>query len=357
VTAERRTVLDNYDLRRHARGREAVVELVHVSVDDGMLDLSFAGVLGEALVSAVVIVPTDVPEEALPYSAECAPEIEREVASAKNLRMIGLGIQFYANENRGRLPPDLATVLATQDLIPGHFANPRSLTNVPRGELSLAENVGWVDSLNDYVYAGPGLTFRHPPQTPLAWENPDRVTGNIQVLRLDGSVVSMGRAEAAELLGFDPDAEPRGARPPADRSAPECVPDPDVLQSAAKLRAMYQAMARYANENRGTLPLDAGILQEKMNLPLAVLVNPRGDTPPPPDGMSREERLAWVNAASDYVYLGAGRRSTARAEVVLAYENPAALADGILVLFADGRVEFREVRWAAEILPKPAEFA
>lgn len=34
--------------------------------------------------------------------------------------------------------------------------------------------------------------------------------------------------------------------------------------------------------------------------------------------------------------------------VAIAYENPAEMKDGINLLFADGHVEFREMRWAAE---------
>src|SRR5205085_1349876 len=41
-----------------------------------------------------------------------------------NLRQIGLAIQMYIDDNRGRLPPDLATVMTTQDLTSEVFVCP-----------------------------------------------------------------------------------------------------------------------------------------------------------------------------------------------------------------------------------------
>ena len=38
------------------------------------------------------------------------------------------------------------------------------------------------------------------------------------------------------------------------------------------------------------------------------------------------------------------------ASAVLAYENPAAMKDGVLILFADTHVEFRDLRWAIETI-------
>ena len=38
------------------------------------------------------------------------------VKSATNLRQLGLAIQLYSNENKGKFPPDLATVVKTQDI-------------------------------------------------------------------------------------------------------------------------------------------------------------------------------------------------------------------------------------------------
>jgi hypothetical protein len=41
-----------------------------------------------------------------------------------NLRQIGLAIQMYANDNAGRLPPDLATTMVAEDLISEVFVCP-----------------------------------------------------------------------------------------------------------------------------------------------------------------------------------------------------------------------------------------
>src|SRR4051812_28059933 len=41
-----------------------------------------------------------------------------------NLRQIGMAIEMYANENRGRLPPDLATLMIAEDLTSEVFTCP-----------------------------------------------------------------------------------------------------------------------------------------------------------------------------------------------------------------------------------------
>jgi prepilin-type processing-associated H-X9-DG protein len=48
------------------------------------------------------------------------------VKCASNLRQIGLAIEMYANDQVGQLPPDLATVLATEDLTSEVFICPSS---------------------------------------------------------------------------------------------------------------------------------------------------------------------------------------------------------------------------------------
>ena len=55
-----------------------------------------------------------------------------------------------------------------------------------------------------------------------------------------------------------------------------------------------------------------------------------------------------MDASTDYLYIGRGFNYATPSEVAIAYENPADMKDGINLLFADGRVEFREMRWAAD---------
>jgi hypothetical protein len=53
-----------------------------------------------------------------------ARESANRVKCASNLRIIGQAILLYANDNRGRLPPDFAAILATQDITSEVFVCP-----------------------------------------------------------------------------------------------------------------------------------------------------------------------------------------------------------------------------------------
>jgi prepilin-type processing-associated H-X9-DG protein len=46
------------------------------------------------------------------------------VASASNLRQIGAAVMFYSNENKGKFPPDIATLTKTQDLAADAIKSP-----------------------------------------------------------------------------------------------------------------------------------------------------------------------------------------------------------------------------------------
>ena len=56
--------------------------------------------------------------------------------------------------------------------------------------------------------------------------------------------------------------------------------------------------------------------------------------------MSPQEKGAWINANSDYAWLGKGLNDSVAADTLLAYEKPAGLEDGINILYADGHVDF-----------------
>lgn len=356
VWAEGRPVLDDFDIVRDAGApRRAVAKASDVAVTDGTLDLSFRGVVGEAVVSAVVLVPTDVPAEAAPYAWTGLSDGARHAVSQMHLREIGLGVLYFANENRGRLPADLATVKATQDVPHTDFASPRTASALPRGELSALEQAGWVATRRDYIYLGAGMRSADLTQhKPLAYENPDRTPGPINVLMGDGSVRYFEREAAAELIGFDPAPPTDPPPPPAPVS-----PDPRVVASQSNLRQIAAGMRWYANEHRGVFPGRPGpLLYSDPRLGTATFVNPRtGDTPPADGGWTLEQKIEWINARTDYVYLGAGLHPHAGAYDLMAYESPAGMAGGINLLFGDGRAEFRESRWAAETIaaqPPPA---
>jgi hypothetical protein len=166
VTAEGAVVLSGYDVFAEAGGANmAMAEAIDVSVTDNRIDLSFAGVAGDAIVSGITLIPTDVPAEAKPYSLLCASDAAKHLRSQVNLRMIGQGLFLSANENKGRLPADLAGLVEIIGMTAA--ANPRSETWLPRGELTLIEQQAWVASqwpqrTEDYIYLGAGRGLHLP---------------------------------------------------------------------------------------------------------------------------------------------------------------------------------------------------
>ena len=262
--------------------------------------------------------------------------------------MIGQAIQLHMNERRGRTPPDMETIARyTEELRP--FANPRAGTRVPRGELWDVEEVAWAAAHDDYVYVGANLTSQNMDgQTPLTFENPRRVPGSLRVLFGDGHVGWMSRGELARRVGIDPSPP---ADPPVfpDPTQPPYRPDPDVLASAWNLRRMMAGLRTHASENRGRFPSNFGRLHETQDVPLATFVNPRGDTQVPA-GLTSEQAIAWAASSSDYLYFGDGGNYTIPLDVAVVGENPAEMGGGINFVFPDGRVEFREMRWAIETI-------
>jgi prepilin-type processing-associated H-X9-DG protein len=125
------------------------------------------------------------------------------------------------------------------------------------------------------------------------------------------------------------------------------------VKSASNLRQIGLASLLFSNENRGgKLPDDFGVILETQDISVEVFVNPRtGSTLPPTlKGQPMEQRVKWVKTSSDYVWIGKGQTNNAPADVVLAYENPKGLDDGINVLFGDGHVEFLIMQYALDLI-------
>ena len=342
VSAEGRPVLDDYDVVNDATAaRRQTVREFDVTVADGSLDLRFQGVVGDAVVSYIAAMPTDVPPAALPYAPEASTDAARLAAAASNLGNVGFAIEMYANEFKGRLPPGLKTLPGVAADDARIFTDPRAGTRLPRGATSDAEERAFGASHEDFVYLGAGKrVFNIDPQAPLVYENPRRVPGAIHVLFGDMHLELLGRAEAAALIGFDP-APP--AQPPAFPPAPAA--DPAVVASGANLHALGVAIADFARYRHGRFPADFGVVYEVEDVPLPTFVNPRGDTTIPP-GMTEAQKTAWAARSTDYQMLGG--RFYIPNDLPIAWENPAEMKSGINLLFPDGRVEFREMRWAIE---------
>lgn len=115
-----------------------------------------------------------------------ARETANRVKSASNLRQIGQGMMLYANENRGKYPDDIETLLRTQDLVADVFISPRTSTAIPAGQP--AERNMFVSEFGDYAYLGKGLKNSATVETILAYEKPDGLEDGINILYGDGHV-------------------------------------------------------------------------------------------------------------------------------------------------------------------------
>jgi prepilin-type processing-associated H-X9-DG protein len=125
------------------------------------------------------------------------------------------------------------------------------------------------------------------------------------------------------------------------------------VKCASNMRQIGQAMLLYSNENKGKYPQDLGTLIKTQDITADVFVCPSGDTTIPPEirGAGLEKAAEWVNANSDYVYLGKGFGNTAPADQVMLYEKPDAHdRDGMNMLFGDGHVEWQTMPGAQRLL-------
>ena len=165
-----------------------------------------------------------------------------------------------------------------------------------------------------------------------------------------GVVVGVALAQDAPTPVAAPAAVP-AIPAPAPEPAPEPATDADTQaardHSGVNLFQIGQSSFLYSNENRQALPPDLGTLARgETMLPPTYFANPRrgGSVPADVAAADREAQARWIAGNGDYVWVGEGinfgKIGLDRADILIAYERPADLRDGVNVLFATGGVRF-----------------
>ncbi len=132
-----------------------------------------------------------------------ARETANRVKCASNERQIGQAILLYANENKGKYPPDLGTLIKTQDITIDCFVCPSSDNTIPPDIQAGAKDqqAAWVNNNSSYVYVGQGMNFNAPADAVVLYENHDNHDEDgMNFLYGDGHVEWQQMATAEQLL-------------------------------------------------------------------------------------------------------------------------------------------------------------
>ena len=122
------------------------------------------------------------------------------------------------------------------------------------------------------------------------------------------------------------------------------------VRDMSNLRQIGQGILLYSNDHQGNYPPDLGTLVKTEDLTAMVFVCPSANTRPP-GGMTPDQSADWVNANSDYIYIGANLKQGADPTLVVCYEKDDDWGGaGMNLLFADGHVEFMQLEAAHQAI-------
>jgi prepilin-type processing-associated H-X9-DG protein len=127
-----------------------------------------------------------------------------------HLRQIGQAIQLYAMDNAGQYPPDLPTVLRTQNFSADGFICPNSPDRPAEGDTPQQQAAQLLQGHCSYIYVGRGFTTRTNPDCVVGFEDPANhdlegstvlfADGHVEFLMLGGVVTYISEFEQ----GYNP---------------------------------------------------------------------------------------------------------------------------------------------------------
>ncbi len=172
----------------------------------------------------------------------------------------------------------------------------------------------------------------------------------MRIHRLSVVVVAILLSEFhLRLAAADPPAGPTTAPSAADRRVIRMV------QCSQHLKQIGDAIVLYSLDHKGEFPPDLGTLATAGHdaLDVSYFVCPAaGALPKGWRTMAKPDQATWINAHTDYIYLGSKMSTiTATSDVPLAYEKDDDHdGRGMHVLFGDGRVEFLSMKDVHKLL-------
>jgi RNA polymerase sigma factor (sigma-70 family) len=129
-------------------------------------------------------------------TADRATITRNRVRCAANLKAIGNALLLYANDNRGSYPPDLGTLITTEDITVDSFVCPNSDTVIPANRRDTRAMSAWVNADGDYGYI-PGFNSSAGPEMVIVFERDTNEFGDgMNMLFGDGHVSFAPLAEA-----------------------------------------------------------------------------------------------------------------------------------------------------------------
>ncbi|HEY1921433.1 MAG TPA: H-X9-DG-CTERM domain-containing protein [Tepidisphaeraceae bacterium] len=147
--------------------------------------------VGQSALMASIMIP----------SLNRARETANRVKCASNLRQIGQAILLYSNDKKGQYPPDLGTLIKTEDITISVFVCPDSHGPPPPAGMTPDQQADWVNQNSDYIYVGAGMKQGVDGMTVVCYEKDvDHGNDGMNILFGDGHVEFLTLKSAHELI-------------------------------------------------------------------------------------------------------------------------------------------------------------